>query len=147
VLEDSRDFLLFANHRNHFIDGCVLLIQANSLNQEIINFCTEIPKKNQEYKNNHQPSFWPSLEPLLKENNDLCNQLIENPKNFLKNKLSWLSSFGKIVGFLPEIDKNTDLINQAVEAMKTESTRINQDLHDIYNRKTSFLGMWYLLEF
>jgi hypothetical protein len=34
-----------------------------------------------------------------------------------------------------------------VEAMKTESTRINQDLHDIYNRKTSFLGMWYLLEF
>jgi len=147
VLEDSRDFLLFANHRNHFIDGCVLLIQANSLNQDIINFCTEIPQKNEEYKNNHQPSFWPSLEPLLKENNNLCNQLIENPKNFLKNKLSWLSSFGKIVGFLPDIDKNTDLINQAVEAMKTESIRINQDLHDIYNRKTSFLGMWYLLEF
>ena len=147
VLEDSRDFLVFANHRNHFIEGCILLTQANSLNQEIINFCTELPKKNEEYKNNHQPSFNSSLEPLFKESEDLCTQLVENPKNFLKNKLSWLSSFGKIVSFSPDIDKNTNLINQAVEAMKTESDRINQDLYDTYNRKTSFLGMWYLLEF
>ncbi len=147
VLEDSRDFLVFANHRNNFIEGCILLTQANSLTQEIINFCAELPKKNEEYKSNHDPSFWSALEPLLTENINLCNQLAQDQKNFLKNKLSWLSSFGKIASFLPDIDKNSNLISQALEGMKTENSRVEQDLYDIYNRKTSFLGMWYLLEF
>ncbi len=147
VLEDSKDLILFANYRNFLIEGCMMISKDSSRTQRIIDFCVELPNKSKEYHTNHNPSFWSDLQPLIEENQSICNRIVEGRVNFLEWQISWLSSYGKLTAFVPNIQKNVSILENAVIDMQKESLRYKNELNRIYERKTSFLGMWYLLEF
>lgn len=149
VLEDIRYLPRYTAYRNNWIDSCIVVADVNSSKQQVIESCNQLALSTDEFlQNQGSNGIWSDVKKPIEANLSLCSQLESGQGgNFIDWKLKWLSGYGEITSFIPNSQKNIDKINNTVQDLKTESVRYKNKLNNIYDRKVSLVGMWYLLEF
>jgi hypothetical protein len=148
ALEDIRDLPTYAQYRNLWIDGCILITKSGTNSSQVKEYCQDLQKQTEEYLQNQPPNFWEQVQTPVEDGLKLCQKSVDNQTgDFLDWKLSWLSSYGQLTSFTPNIQQNLDRINSAIQDMQAESKKYKKDLDAIYERKTNLTGIWYLLEF
>ncbi len=137
----------YLEYRNSWIETCQNMKGEDG--NEIVEKCTNLVTKTEEYENGETIAEWEeALKPFADNIKRLCTKIPpkDNVVKYAAWELAWIDNFNKIVSYQIDYDSNVEKMNILQEEMKSGSKKVKLDINKIYNLKTEFKNIWYILD-
>ncbi len=137
----------YLSYRNKWIKTCQNVQSSTATRSVILTSCEELKAETEIFKSSNA---WQSLDESIKEELNKNTQICQDFENqfLLINTFrdDWLKTYDLIMNYQPNFNQMNILVNGQFSAFQIKAQESTLKINEIYNSKTGFTNIWYLLD-